>query len=823
MKILIVEDDEILVTSLATDLASQNYVVESVNDGQMGWNYAQATQYDLIVLDVNLPKLDGITLCRKLRQASYDGSILLLTAEGDSKQKVEGLDAGADDYVVKPCPTDELAARIRALLRRPREINSPILQWGALQLDPGTCQVYFADQNISLSPKEYGLLELFLRNPQRVFSNAMLLERLWGFDEMPGEETIRSHIKRLRRKLKGSGADEVIENIYGMGYRLMPPPMAVVAEQTTGLRAKNMANSLTEAAPGTSIKAQPPMLDATLSAPNITTETAQTAARTAAFAALSQFRTTIADRLAILEEAVSALQTATLSNDLQAAAQQAAHKLVGSLGMFGLVEGSQLSQQIEISLKADLAATESPQIAAWINQLRQDLERVLGPSEASPDTPQSPSEGQTQDSALTLSDESTVAAIAFQDSLPLLLIISTDEELVAELSEIAQAKIRVRQAANRSQAQQQMSTHHPDIVLIDMESSLSADETLSLLSELDRAHLNLSVLALTHQHTFEVRLEIARRCGCAFLPRSTPIPNLLDSLLDIYQRRCPSTLHVLVVDDDPLVLKVLEDQLPPWGLQVTTIEDPRQLWDTLPQSNPDLLILDVEMPYVDGIELCRVIRSDRLWGSLPILFLTARRDAETVQKIYRAGADDYVAKPFTEPELVTRILNRIERRHLIQKLAIADPITGLIREQQALRDISRDLAITQRYRQPYCLAFLAVDLVETRSSRNQSWLYEQLICDIANILTLRLRQEDIVAQSSSNIFLLGMNGIYKSQAEKRLEALLQELHDIANQLECENAVDLSFRVGLAAAPEEGNTTLLLRQSAEANIPPENPT
>ncbi|MEL6383900.1 MAG: response regulator [Cyanobacteria bacterium J06626_18] len=122
MKILLVEDDEILVAGLAADLASQNYVVEAVNDGHTGLSYAQATEYDLIVLDVNLPGIDGITLCRRLRQDKYEGPILLLTAKGDGSYKVQGLDAGADDYVVKPCPTEELSARIRALLRRPRDI-----------------------------------------------------------------------------------------------------------------------------------------------------------------------------------------------------------------------------------------------------------------------------------------------------------------------------------------------------------------------------------------------------------------------------------------------------------------------------------------------------------------------------------------------------------------------------------------------------------------------------------------------------------------------------------------------------------------------------
>lgn len=806
MKILLVEDDEILVASLTADLASQNYVVEAVTDGKMGWSYAQATQYDLIVLDVNLPGIDGITLCRRLRQADYEGPVLLLTAKGDSTHKIEGLDAGADDYVVKPCPTEELSARIRALLRRPREVTSLILQWGALQLDPSTCQVMFGANEILLSPKEYGLLELFLRNPQRVFSSAALLERLWGFDEMPGEETIRSHIKRLRRKLKSAGADEVIENIYGMGYRLMPAPLVASTGQPSSTdRPTEVSEQSTPAMPQEIVvKTSSPAVDVPDSASDqkVSTDTAQVA-RAAAIAVLGQFSGVITERLAILATAADALQTGSLSNELQQAAQQAAHKLVGSLGMFGLAEGSRLSQVIETSLQATPVSISGPQLSTWINQLRQDLEMVLKVAEDEPGN--------------SINDVFQSKGVASETSLPKLLVVSSEANLLTDLRSIGQLTFQFMEADSLAQAQQQLSQHHLDVVLLDMAVMIDPNQTQLFLANLVKTYPHLSILVLTSQDTFEARLEIARYCSCTFLSRDTPTPKLIDNILEAYQHRYTPTLHVLVVDDDPIMLRTLEKQLPPWGLQVTTIEDPSQLWAMLPQLKPDLLILDVEMPQVDGIELCRVIRSDRQWGSLPILFLTARRDTETLQQIFQAGADDYIAKPFTEPELVTRILNRLERQRLAQKLAVFDPITGLPTEQQVLRDISRDLAIAQRYRQPYCLALITVGSPELLAALAPSWLGEQFVCNIANIFSERLRQEDLVAQTEPHAFLLGLYGIHKQQAEERLRRLVQELREITLESLQDSSMALPFQIGVAAAPEDGENISMLRCLAEARL------
>lgn len=225
MRILIVEDDERIAESLAEALADQHYVVDVATDGQAGWEFVESFAYDLILLDVMLPKLDGISLCRQLRSASYRMPILLLTARDTSADQVTGLDAGADDYVIKPYKLQELMARIRALLRRGSSSLAPVLQWGSLCLDSSTCEVTYKQQPVQITAKEYRLLELFLRRGCRVFSRSAILENLWSFEEPPGEDTIKAHIKRLRQKLKVVGApNDFIETVYGLGYRLKPNP-----------------------------------------------------------------------------------------------------------------------------------------------------------------------------------------------------------------------------------------------------------------------------------------------------------------------------------------------------------------------------------------------------------------------------------------------------------------------------------------------------------------------------------------------------------------------------------------------------------------------
>ena len=208
MRVLLVEDDDALVALLTQQLTAQNYVVDRVADGETGWAYSSTFDYDLVILDWMLPQLDGIQLCQRLRTEGFSVPILLLTARDKQTEKIKGLEAGADDYVVKPFDLAELMVRIRVLLRRTLTDSAPLLSWGDLCLDSVSCQVTYYGQPVSLTAKEYSLLELFLRHSYQVFSATTLLDRIWSSEEFPSEATVRSHIRGLRRKLKATGAPD---------------------------------------------------------------------------------------------------------------------------------------------------------------------------------------------------------------------------------------------------------------------------------------------------------------------------------------------------------------------------------------------------------------------------------------------------------------------------------------------------------------------------------------------------------------------------------------------------------------------------------------
>ncbi|HEY9624902.1 MAG TPA: response regulator transcription factor [Crinalium sp.] len=221
MRILLVEDDAKLGEALSEALSDQRYVVDVAKDGEMGWEQVTTLPYDLVLLDVTLPKLDGMSLCQRMRTQGYHLPLLMLTARDTSADKIAGLDAGADDYVVKPFDLPELLARVRALLRRGGSGASSMLQWGNLCLNPSTFEVMYAGQPLRLTPKEFSILELLLSNGRRVLSRAVMIERVWPLTEPPEEDTVKAHIKGLRQKLKTVGAPEdLIETVHGLGYRL---------------------------------------------------------------------------------------------------------------------------------------------------------------------------------------------------------------------------------------------------------------------------------------------------------------------------------------------------------------------------------------------------------------------------------------------------------------------------------------------------------------------------------------------------------------------------------------------------------------------------
>jgi len=218
-RILIIEDDEAILKFLRRGLAYEGYQVDTAAEGQSGLSLALDNQYDLIVLDLMLPGIDGFEVCRRLR-AGGPVPILILTAKDQVTDRIQGLDLGADDYMTKPFNLDELLARIRALLRRAQPSRPQVLRFADLSLDTGTRQASRVDRVISLTAKEYELLELFLRHPRQVLTREVIFDRVWGYDFGGESNIIEVYIRYLRQKLEADNEPRLLHTVRGMGYVL---------------------------------------------------------------------------------------------------------------------------------------------------------------------------------------------------------------------------------------------------------------------------------------------------------------------------------------------------------------------------------------------------------------------------------------------------------------------------------------------------------------------------------------------------------------------------------------------------------------------------
>lgn len=223
MRILIIEDNHRLSDSLRDALTEDGYAVDTAFDGVDGEDLALLTPYDVIILDLMLPKRDGIEVCRSLRDQRISTPILMLTARDGLEDKVLGLDSGADDYLIKPFEIKELRARLRALLRRDSSEKGGGLMIDDLRLDPATHYVWRGEHSIDLTAKEYTLLEYMMRNPNRLITREMAVSHLWDSDQSIASNVVDVYIRRLRRKVDDPFPTKLIETVRGAGYRIHDP------------------------------------------------------------------------------------------------------------------------------------------------------------------------------------------------------------------------------------------------------------------------------------------------------------------------------------------------------------------------------------------------------------------------------------------------------------------------------------------------------------------------------------------------------------------------------------------------------------------------
>jgi DNA-binding response OmpR family regulator len=611
MRILVVEDDPGIAFLLETLLASNKYVVDVATDGQAGLDLSNAYEYDAIVLDVTLPKQDGIGVCREIRAQGNTVPILLLTSLDSPADRTKGLDAGADDYLGKPFDRDELLARLRALLRRAHAPSVPILSWGNLHLDPVSTTVTFGDRLVPVTPKEYALLELFLRNSKRVFSCNAILDHLWSY-ETPGEDTIRTHIKGLRQKLKQVGAAaDFLETVYGIGYRLKP-----------------LAKPLDERIDSSSI--------------TLLTETWE------------KFKGQVHEQVAVLEQLAVRFLHQDLQSDWQTIGKNIAHSLTGSLGTFGFSLSSELARQIEKLLggdprseglhQRDLTREQGQLLFSLVTALREELDRPIETTDLHSFTP---------------------------DLATDILLVSADNDLNQDIQLMAGDRgWNVQIVSTIAAARSQLHHHRARSILLTSAAIDRTEEVLRLLVEINKQVPLVPVIALTDSAQLDLLDLSVHQLGNWTSIYQTEIADLMESIEQAISEAESTQTHVLVVDDDLKILAILRALLVPWGFKITTLADSQKFWEILPVIKPDLIILDAEMPIVSGLDLCQSIRDRSEWCNLPIIFLTAHTEPTLIQQVFAIGADDFITKPVIGPEIIARITNLMERQQ-VQRLKVA--------------------------------------------------------------------------------------------------------------------------------------------------------
>lgn len=318
--------------------------------------------------------------------------------------------------------------------------------------------------------------------------------------------------------------------------------------------------------------------------------------------------------------------------------------------------------------------------------------------------------------------------------------------------------------------------------------------------------------ALTSSNRFRGRAEAARSDARGLLAAAAPPQELLNAVEGLLTGPQTAGATVLVIVD-PAVLAAVGAVLVPAGLRVVGLEDPARLWAALKEEQPDLVILDLDMGQVSGGELCREIRADVQWSGLPVLFLTEHSDPATVGAVFAAGADDFVARPFSGPELLARVQARIERIRLLRALVETDPLTGLASRRRAEPYLQLLLSLAKRHGQPFSIALLDLDGFKNVNAQHGHALGDAVLRHVGSLLRQSFRLEDVVARWGGHEFLLGMHGMARRDGEQFIASLLEALREERFITPSGSPLAVTFSAGVGTYPEDATTVAGLCEAA----------
>jgi diguanylate cyclase (GGDEF)-like protein len=492
-------------------------------------------------------------------------------------------------------------------------------------------------------------------------------------------------------------------------------------------------------------------------------------------------------RIGLIERAITGLTVAGLDEGLRDQAQRAAHMLAGSAGTFGFTRASQAARTLEEKLAAPVQA-QVPRLAELVMELRHDMEGEIASPDAQPVEP--------------------------DGERPRLLVVAKDRELCEHLAaEAASREMDCDTAPTVSQARELCRQHPPRIVLLDLTMPpAEAADAYELLSQLSSQTPPIPVLVRTGSDAFVDRVQAARRGGRAFLAESLAPAAVLDTVGQFLARERLSATRVLIVDDDPLVLAMMRELLERHDLEISTLTDPLLFWEKLEEVAPELLILDVDMPGVNGPELCRVVRSDSRWSGLAVIFVTAASDPATIEEIFRVGTDDYLPKPIVGPELVTRVSNRLERVRLHRAGAETDNLTGLANRAKSSDSLIRLLTLADRFAEPLSIAMLDLDHFKQINDAHGHASGDSVLRAFGERLRRDFRGEDAIGRWGGEEFVVGMYGMSGKDGARRLTDTLATFSK--EEFGSSEVFQASFSAGVAEYPLDGHDLNEMLEAAD---------
>ena len=506
----------------------------------------------------------------------------------------------------------------------------------------------------------------------------------------------------------------------------------------------------------------------------------------------NKFRDATLGRVKVLEDAALALLENRLTEDLRTTATREAHKLAGSSGTFGFPRASQLAREIEQRfMRGKLTPGDSVLLSEQLILLRGELE------------------------GKPVAPESNQLLAAASSSRPQLLILEPDKGMRERLVMEAEGRgLSTIQAGDAGEARPAIADSPVHAAIIGLDARDGGDGALDLVEEFQHANPPVPTVVVAARGSLTDRVEIARRGASRRLEYPVSPALAIDAVLATLREGGGAKPTILAVDDDPQILELVKTLLIGHGMRVETLSDPMSFWERLDATDPDLVILDIDMPQVSGVELCRALRNDERWTALPVLFMTARSDPESIRRVFAAGADDYVGKPISEAELVMRLDNRLERVRQLREQAETDPLTRLATRRKALELTGRFVKLAKRGGNAFSVALVDVDGLKAINSDYGHSSGDDVLRFLAQLLARSLRAVDIIGRWGADEFLVGFYASEKREAATRLHTILAPFVDNEFRSEDRRTFHASFSAGVAQAPGDGSEADALIAAAQ---------